>query len=204
MTCSEVFPLLDEFADGSLDAGRAAGVAGHLAGCAACRSELAAIQTLLAAARALPRAVHPDRELWPGIEARLFPRRATRPHRQRPRALLALAAGIALLLAGALLATWYQRTTAPAASAFALERQRYDRESADLAQSLGRDSTGLPGDTRAVVQRNLAIVDRAIREAEAALASDPGNAELEQMILARYAQRLALLKRATEAGRRES
>jgi hypothetical protein len=55
-----------------------------------------------------------------------------------------------------------------------------------------------------VVERNLAIVDQAIREAEAALASDPGNAALEQMVLARYVQRLDLLRRATEAGRQES
>jgi hypothetical protein len=55
-----------------------------------------------------------------------------------------------------------------------------------------------------VVERNLAIVDAAISEAQQALTTDPGNTALEQMVLARYQQRLALLKRATDAGRQSS
>ena len=85
-----------------------------------------------------------------------------------------------------------------------MEQERYAHATADLARKLADDPAQLSASTRAVVERNLAIVDQAIREAEDALASDPGNAELEQMVLARYAQRLALLKHATEAGRQES
>ena len=89
-------------------------------------------------------------------------------------------------------------------TAFAREQARYARATAELARRLADDPAPLSATTRAVVERNLAIVDAAIREAEHALASDPGNTELEQMVLARYAQRLALLKHATDAGRRES
>jgi hypothetical protein len=55
-----------------------------------------------------------------------------------------------------------------------------------------------------VVERNLAIVDSAIQEAKRALQADPGNGALEQMLRARYEQRLDLLRRATDADRRES
>jgi len=43
-------------------------------------------------------------------------------------------------------------------------------------------------------------VDAAIREAEQALKTDPGDSTLEEMLLARYQQRLELLQRAARAG----
>jgi len=204
MTCTDISPLLDDYVDGDLPPDAVARVTAHLAGCARCRAAMAGIQALVADARALPRTVEPPRELWAGIESRLSRRVGTAPHPVLPRTVLALAAGLALLVTGALLATWYQRRTAPAASDFALEQRRYAQATAELARTLTVEPSRLPSDTRAVVERNLAIVDRAIQEAETALATDPGNAELEQMVIARYAQRLALLKRATEAGKQES
>jgi hypothetical protein len=149
----------------------------------------------------------PSRDLWDSIESRLpanapIPVHQRQPLRQRP--LFQLAAAIFLLLAGAALATLYLRGHGPAPSSFALEQQRYATATADLARRLADDPALLSATTRAVVERNLTIVDAAIHEAEHALATDPGNTELEQMVLARYAQRLALLKHATEAGRQES
>jgi anti-sigma factor RsiW len=204
MTCTDISPLLDDYVDGDLPPDAVARVTSHLAGCARCRAEMAGIQALLADARALPRTVEPPRELWAGIESRLSRRVGPAPHPVLPRTVLALAAGLALLVTGALLATWYQRRAAPAASDFALVQRRYAQATAELARTLTSEPSRLPSDTRAVVARNLAIVDQAIKEAETALATDPGNAELEQMVIARYAQRLALLKRATEAGKQES
>jgi hypothetical protein len=207
MTCAEVAPLLDEYIDGSLPADTARSVDAHLAGCDRCRAEVAGLRALVAEARALPRSVLPGRELWTGIEPRLGgePRgsSAARSLLVRARPLLRLAAALFLLLAGATLATLYQRRHAPQ-TGFALEQRRYAEATADLARKLADDPTNLSASTRAVVGRNLAIVDQAIREAEAALATDPGNTALEQMVLARYAQRLDLLKRATAAGRQES
>jgi hypothetical protein len=89
----------------------------------------------------------------------------------------------------------------PPAELFRLERARYARATAALAERLADDPGALPPTTLAIVRRNLEIVDAAIREAEAALASDPGNPELEKMLVARYEQRLALLARATRLAR---
>ncbi len=206
MNCSDIASLLDDYLDGTLPAEQVRQVEEHLAGCEKCHREVAFNRSLISSARAMPRSILPAKDLWGGIEPRL-------PTRPRFVALPAagrglrspwfqLAAAVALLIAGATLATLYQRRATP--SAFALEQQRYVQATADLARKLADDPAQLSASTRAVVERNLAIVDQAIKEAEAALTSDPGNTELEQMVLARYAQRLDLLKRATAAGRQVS
>jgi hypothetical protein len=201
MTCTEIAALLDGYIDGTLPADPLAQVEQHLAECPDCRREVAAIRGLVGEARSLPRSILPERDLWTGIEARLAPVAPPVTRRRWYQPLVLLAAALFLLIAGATLATLYQRQTT---SQFALEQQRYAQATADLARKLADDPAHLSASTRAVVERNLVIVDQAIQEAEAALASDPGNAELEQMVLARYAQRLALLKHATEAGEQES
>lgn len=202
MNCNEVAPLLDDYIDGILPVAQVRAVEQHLAGCEKCRREVEAIRSVLADARAMPRAIQPAQDLWKGIEGRLATTEVVAlptAHSRRYRPLLLLAAALFLLVAGATLATIYQRDSAP--GAFALEQQRYTQATADLARKLADDPTQLSASTRAVVERNLAIVDEAIKEAEQALTSDPGNTELEQMVLARYAQRLDLLKRATAAGK---
>jgi hypothetical protein len=201
--------MLDDYVDGTLPAESLALVETHLADCNRCQAEVAVLRALGADARALPRSVLPARDLWSGVEARMRAGagaggEAARVPRLRSafptfRVPALIAAAFALVLAGGVLATVYQRQTG-----FALEQQRYARATAELATRLAADPSHLAPDTRAVVERNLAIVDQAIHEAESALANDPGNTELEQMVLARYAQRLALLRRATDAGRRES
>lgn len=205
MNCREIESLLDQYIDGSLPPAETGQVEEHLAGCENCRRDVEAIRALLAEARAVPRSIMPENDLWGGIEARIqgAPRVAElSPRRTGLRPWMQLAAAVLLLIAGATLATLYQRRVNP--SQFALEQQRYTQATADLARKLADDPTQLSASTRAVVERNLAIVDQAIKEAEDALSSDPGNTELEQMVLARYAQRLDLLKRATAAGRQVS
>jgi len=205
MNCTDIAPLLDDYIDGALPPDAVRNVDQHLAGCERCRREVDAIRSLLADARSMPLAIQPGRDLWGGIEERLpgtTPAAALSARPSRYRHLVQLAAALFLLIAGATLATMYQRGRP--SSGFAMEQQRYTQATADLARTLADDPAHLSASTRAVVERNLAIVDQAIREAEEALTTDPGNAELEQMVLARYAQRLDLLKRATAAGRVES
>jgi hypothetical protein len=206
MTCDEIAPRLDELIDGSITPAERAQVEEHLAGCDRCRAELAAIRGLVADARALPRSIQPPGALWRGIEARLTSAGAApAPRGRRPiplRFMLRLAAALALVALGGALATVWQRHGGP--SQFAVEQQRYAEATAQLARELARNPTGLSPTTLAVVQRNLSIVDQAIHESETALAADPGNHALEQMLLARYQQRLSLLRRATAAARQES
>jgi hypothetical protein len=49
-----------------------------------------------------------------------------------------------------------------------------------------------------VVERSLATIDTAIAEARAALASDPANRSLVEILSANYERKVELLQRATE------
>ena len=71
--------LLNGFVDGALDAAAREGVERHLAGCDACRADVARLRELVAGARALPRAIAPPHDLWPAIAPRLGRRRARVP-----------------------------------------------------------------------------------------------------------------------------
>lgn len=69
---------LDEFVDGLLPEVESRAVERHLEGCPECRREVLELRNLLAEATALPRERAPERDLWPGIRARLAPRPARR------------------------------------------------------------------------------------------------------------------------------
>jgi anti-sigma-K factor RskA len=204
--CDTILALLDEYLDGTLAADEQTRVSAHLGACERCRREAEAIRALLARTSTLPRSVLPGRELWSGIAERIrgsTVRRHNGATRWRvPAVALQAAAAIGLILLGAGLATTWQHR--PAGSRFTAEQARYAAASTALAEHLAREPGNLAPATRAVVERNLAIVDAAIREAEAALLRDPGSQALEQMLVARYEQRLALLRHAIENGKWES
>ena len=145
----------------------------HLADCPACRAEAEILRSILANARALPRSV---RRSIPVDRYRIAPLELTGRRfanlSRTSRLALQMAAAIGLILFGAALATALSGRRAP--TAFATEQARYNSASATLAEQLTRNPSALSPDTRAVVQRNLAIVDAAIKEAEAALTVDHG------------------------------
>ncbi len=119
--CTHILPLLQDYLDGALPPEQRRAVDAHLEACSACRDERAALAAVTAAVAALPPALDPPRDLWPGIAARLetplrqdavlglrqrrdgAADRASLPRaRQRPaRRLAAWTAGAALLLAAA-------------------------------------------------------------------------------------------------------
>ena len=62
---------LNGYVDGSLAATERGTAEAHLAVCASCRVETDELRALLAAARELPRAIEPERDLWVGIAERM-------------------------------------------------------------------------------------------------------------------------------------
>jgi hypothetical protein len=65
-----------------------------------------------------------------------------------------------------------------------------DRERKDLAPA-----------TVAAIERNLAVIDRAIAESRAALDKDPSDPDLRALFRTSQAQRVALLEQATRIAR---
>jgi hypothetical protein len=78
----------------------------------------------------------------------------------------------------------------------------YASATADLLRALDAQRSHLSPATIATLERNLAVIDAAIAESRAALASDPGNRDLEALLLAGYRQKVALLQQATRLAER--
>lgn len=173
---------------------------------------------LLAQAGSLPKDITPARDLWPGIEARL-------PEQSRPtprplRWPMAIAAGFLVAAVSALL-TWGlmrepgagggEATLAgPALSQPAPVPVHYGPNSALGADQLrARDEllvhfrqrlAELPPDTRDTVVRNLAIIQRAADEIDAALAEDPASGLLNGLLLSTYQEELQIYSKVVTAG----
>lgn len=144
--------------------------------------------------RGLPASIEPPRDLWPGIERRLPPRRRGLPR------WLPLAAALALLLLGSGLLRRLTREAAPEPTAVANAIPGAEAEGALLA-SLERDLGALSPETVATLRRNLAIIDSALAESRRALAADPGNDDVEALFRVVQRQRTALLQQAARLPR---
>ena len=209
--CEETRNLLEDYADGLLSPGSAASVEDHVKACAACAAEHSEICRIRDAARALPESTEPSRDLWPAIEGRILrgarrevPKRAESPWRWVP-----YAAAAALVVAAALTATFFLRRPAPfPASPEAIEAPSvqlaavramsadYGRARAELLPLLQQRRDLLTPETREVVDRNLALIDRALREIQAAVEKDPNNRELMELLRQTYGQEQELMRRA--------
>lgn len=162
----------------------------------------------MAKARQLPRDIAPARDLWPGIAARLGKeqRRTAAPVFGWP---MALAAGVLVAAVSALL-TWgllrwpdaAAGRDAPVLAEAAVQPVNYGPNSALGAQQLAaRDGllaefrvrfAQLAPATREAVLRNLAIIQQAADEIDAALAADPASGLLNDLLVGTYQQELDL------------
>jgi hypothetical protein len=165
---------------------------------------------LLAKAAELPKEVEPQRDLWPGIAARLgeAPRRADPRGSRWP---IALAAGVLVASVSALLTWSLVRAPDPVTQpqVVATDYQAadvvpvsYGPNSGLTAQELvARDElvvrfrekfTTLRPETRDAIVKNLAIMQAAADEIDAALAKDPASGMLKGMLVGTYKQELQL------------
>ena len=165
---------------------------------------------LLAKAAELPKDIAPARDLWPGIEARL----GEAPHSAGSRGFrwpMALAAGFLVASVSALLTWSLMRSPDPVAPSVVAGRAatvaeilpvKYGPNSGLTAQELkARDelvarfretfATLRPATQDAIV-KNLAIMQAAADEIDAALAKDPASRMLKGMLVGTYKQELQL------------
>lgn len=222
-TCDDA--RLHDYADATLAADERAAVDAHLATCADCRAELARITTLAGLVAASPRDVPPARDLWPELRARIAAHQAggeaTSAPAPRPRVAAPwggwqqrAAAGIAIAVASsaatvALLRDGRERSAVRPASVPVARAPApvpttpgfaagYERTARDLAAELEAQRPSLAPATIATVEAALRVVDSAIAEGRAALARDPGNVMLEELLAVTYRQKVDVLRRAVE------
>jgi negative regulator of sigma E activity len=210
---------LSEYLDGELATADAAACEAHLAECADCREVLADLRAVIGLAKNDPVQM-PATDLWPGIHARI---QNTNVVPFRPRQfvftlpqlalaaslLIAVSAGVAYLAAGRALSPPTVREVPIQAMAEPLlpasanvERanfadEQYDQAVADLEKILVDMRDELDPRTVIVIERNLAAIDQAIREARAALDADPANTFLNSHLVDARRKKLELLRRAT-------
>ena len=144
----------------------------------------------------LPRSIDPPHDLWPAIEARID----APPARRRIRFAVLAAAAIIIIAAASSLATAWMLGGAdqphPAAIAGGARETAYLQATAALAQELAVRRDQLSPETVAVLDRNLEIIDRAIAESRAALAADPANVDLAELLWASYQRKVSFLEQA--------
>ncbi len=196
----------------ALDAAQA-----HLTACAECRAAYDALLAIKRHAGALDDRP-PARDLWPGIAARLAEGAAVVPLVPRRRrfafSIPQLAAAAVVLMSvsagAALLATHAGQRAAPVAAAplSAMVRpviglasakgvESYDVAIRDLESTLSARRSTLDTGTVRAVQQSLAIIDAAIRQAEAALAQDPNSMYLNTHLEHALGRKLEVLRRVT-------
>jgi hypothetical protein len=163
---------------------------------------------LLAKAGELPKDVAPPRDLWPAIAARLQ-QPGEAPHKPAFRWPLALAAALLVASVSALL-TWSllrdPQAAGPAVIAQAPAAEfvpvRYGPNSGvSTAELAARDAllvqfrdafATLRPETREAIRKNLAVMQAAADEIDAALAKDPASGMLQGMLAGTYKQELNL------------
>jgi len=193
---------LSDYLDGELDSVERGALEAHLATCGECRVTLAELRGVVAHAKALEDS-EPLADLWPGIRAGLTPGR--RPGVSRRFSFTVpqlLAASVALVLlsgGGAWLALTPnaepQRPRPGALVTPVTWTSRTDLAVAELQEALTRNESRLDTATVRVVRQNLAVIDRAIAEARAALENDPGDTYLNLHLAATMRRKVELLRR---------
>jgi len=204
---------LSEYVDGELAAGERVSLEAHLAICAACRTTLEDLRRVVSRAKALePRA--PKKDLWAGVAKRIgagqvVDIRSRRRFTFNVPQLIAASIALVLVSGGGM---WLALRQAPepvattvtpisdsllreARSTTAIWTGRTDAAIADLQEDLQRNESRLDTATVRVVRENLALIDRAIGQARAALDADPGNAYLNLHLADTMRRKLELLRR---------
>ncbi len=215
---------LSEYLDGGLSEARHAEVKAHLDGCASCRGVLKDLESVVRRAGELG-PVAPPADLWPHIRERIAwtgtplrvesgSGRSGAGKGRRPVSLTHAAAAAVLLSVFSAGSTWIvlrgsDNQPAPASQAAAPGQdtrlalvsagipEELSRELELLEQTLVASQAKLNPTTRNIVERNLAIIDQAIRESLEALAAEPSDPFLEGHLEAQLRRKVRVLRTVT-------
>ena len=224
MTHAVIRHLLDDYVTGELPEDARQPVAEHIAGCEICRAEVDGLQAIITQAAALPKLIEPPSNAWQNIratierdkEAVMLERDRSKPDfRRRPWVMAAgmllvavlSSAGTALFLNGREpvpdrnVASQGSSATPASLAAFTIEENTYLRNVAVLQDMLDQQEASLAPETVAQLKASLRTIDEAILEARIALARDPANKTLIEMLSGSYRQKMDLMRRTAEMTR---
>jgi anti-sigma-K factor RskA len=223
MTHDVIRHLLDDYVTGDLTEDARAPVADHVASCAVCSAEVDGLKRVLSRATQLPKSIDPPAEPWSNIRAAIQrdqaavgsgPDRLRKPIWRRPVAVAAAAAIVTAVLSSTMTALYLgsrspdsSQTTAVGnnstaiLASFTIEENNYLRTAAALQDVLDQQEASLAPETVAQLKASLRTIDEAILEARNALARDPSNKMLVEMLSGNYRQKVDLLRRSTEIAR---
>lgn len=160
---------------------------------------------LTADAARLSRSISPSRDLWPEIEAAI-----AAPRERRGRPWLAQAAAVIALVAASSLITYTLTVEEPdvspvatntglrlAPASFGGDYQLgadYQLARVGLRARLEEELERLSPEARAEIEENLAIIQGAIEEINAALEKEPDNVLLQELLLNTYRDELMMMR----------
>lgn len=177
--------------------------------------KLKALQTEVAR---LPRTAEPPAAAWANIRSAIdrepsvplaTARNAIGKYWQQP--VFLAAAAVALIVATTTVTLSFNRKpsaagapqpdSATALPQFASQETRYIETANQLQSVVESPDSHLSPETIAKLKESIAVIDGAIAEARAALAADPANKELMDMLSSSYDKKLDLLRRSAAMGR---
>ena len=228
MTHEIIRHLLDDYVTGELNEDARGPVIDHIAGCVICAAEVESLKSIFARAADLPKSIEPPAESWSNIRAAIErDNKAVATHElssaralwRQPYALAAAALLVAILSSGGTALYMSSRNadggmssrsvqndlssggTPASLAAFTIEENTYLRNVAVLQDLLDQQEALLAPETVAQLKASLRTIDEAILEARNALARDPANKTLIEMLSGTYRQKVDLLRRTAEMTR---
>jgi anti-sigma-K factor RskA len=226
MTHEVIRHLLDDYVAGELPEDARPVVSEHVTVCEICRGEVEALERIIRRAADLPQEIDPPADAWLNIRAaiehdkqavsvdRIDPRRG---FWQRPYVMAAAVVLVAVLSSATTAIYLGARNdaervgssavdsgstgTAATLAAFTIEENTYLRNVAVLQDMLDQQEATLAPETVAQLKSSLRTIDEAILEARNALARDPANKTLIEMLSGNYRQKVDLMRRTTELAR---
>jgi anti-sigma factor RsiW len=227
MTHEVIKHLLDDYVTGDLTEEARPPVEEHVTSCALCSAEVESLKRILARAAELPKSIDPPADAWSNIRSAISrdesavraDNSVSRSGIWQRRYVLAAAAILVAVLSSAGTALYMNghysgaRSSAAVANnssaeatpatlaAFTIEENNYLRTASMLQDLLDQQEASLAPETVAQLKASLRTIDEAILEARNALARDPANKLLVEMLSASYRQKVDLLRRTTELTR---
>jgi hypothetical protein len=226
MTHEVIRHLLDDYVTGELTEDARGPVADHIAVCVTCGAEVESLKGILARAADLPKSIEPPAEAWMNIRAAIerdkeafaTQRETSESFWRRPYVLAAAVVLAAVLSSGGTALYLNSRGSGADSSratasntgtgatpatfvAFTIEENTYLRNVAVLQDLLDQQEASLAPETVAQLKASLRTIDEAILEARSALARDPANKMLIEMLSGTYRQKMDLMRRTAEMTR---